>query len=76
MARKANPIHQKGERNIWCPYYGRCLDQVLSHAWETWNCSRCSNRTLKHSSIDLHGAFCDGMPYSETAPPVAEVLRK
>ena len=40
-AKKAKPIAETGERNIYCPYYGGCLDYAVDHSWESWNCSVC-----------------------------------
>jgi hypothetical protein len=43
MDRKAKPIPKTGERNIYCPYYGSCLDYAVDHSWESCNCSVCGH---------------------------------
>lgn len=49
MDRKAKPIPKTGERNIYCPYYGGCLDYAVDHSWESWNCSVCGYKMAKRS---------------------------
>ena len=45
MNPECNPIRKKGERNVFCPYYNDCLDFVINHAWEGWDCRECRHRS-------------------------------
>ena len=47
MDPKANPIHEQGERNIFCPYYSNCLDYAVKRSWQSWNCSQCPNKLVQ-----------------------------
>ena len=44
MDSKRNPIGKQGERNIFCAYYGDCLNDAIKQCWEGWNCSACVSR--------------------------------
>ncbi len=28
-------------RDVFCQFYGRCLDTVLARGWENWTCLGC-----------------------------------
>jgi len=49
MDQKANPIHESGERNIFCPFYNDCLDYAVNGSWQAWNCSQCPHKSIKQS---------------------------
>jgi hypothetical protein len=49
MESKANPICERGERNIFCPLYNGCPDYAVKASWESWNCSQCKYKAIKHS---------------------------
>ena len=40
-----NPTYKKGERNIFCPHYCKCLDFAIYKSWEFWACFDCSQKT-------------------------------
>lgn len=44
MKPRHNPVHKRGERNVFCPQYGDCLDYAVQRAWEYWGCSECQER--------------------------------
>jgi hypothetical protein len=44
MKPRLNPVCKKGERNLYCLYYGDCLDHAVGHRWRHWNCSECSHK--------------------------------
>jgi hypothetical protein len=50
MEPKANPVCRPGQRNIYCPYYSKCLDYVSGSEWEFWDCSCCPNITKRCSA--------------------------
>ena len=41
MNPKCNPIHKKGDRNVFCPYYGNCLNYAIEKSWGYWDCCDC-----------------------------------
>ena len=49
MEIKGHPIPRRGERNIFCPYYGDCLDYAVRTEWYAWNCSRCPYKSTIQS---------------------------
>jgi hypothetical protein len=63
MEPKSNPVPEKGERNIYCPFYNGCLDYVISRSWQGWNCSRCQYKVVKQSIRGSICAFNDAEPY-------------
>jgi len=44
MDRKWMPSRRRGERNIFCPHYGDCLDYAVKRAWVQWSCLQCMGR--------------------------------
>ncbi len=70
MKETPSPVRKKGERNIYCPKYGDCLDHAVAHRWRYWDCSECSFKliqeatqavmTVNESNIlyELPTAFC------------------
>jgi hypothetical protein len=39
-----NPTPKQGSRNIFCPYYSKCLDRVVKRGWSSWHCHFCGER--------------------------------
>ena len=39
-----HPVCQSGSKNVFCPYYERCLDYAAERNWGYWNCSVCPHR--------------------------------
>jgi hypothetical protein len=44
MQPHSNPLHVQGEKNVFCPYYGECLDYACENNWEYWACLDCEHR--------------------------------
>ncbi len=44
-----NPIHKLGDRNLYCPHYGECLDHAVDHRWSSWDCSECLHKSTQES---------------------------
>jgi hypothetical protein len=58
MNQQANPIPKRGERNIYCPFYGECLDHAVKYSWQSWNCAHCAHnkkRSLPQWEYEMHG---------------------
>jgi ribosomal protein L37AE/L43A len=40
-----NPSRRSGERNVFCSFYGECLNDVVRRGWDSWECSKCEHET-------------------------------
>jgi hypothetical protein len=38
-----NPVHTRGDKNVFCPYYDNCLDHAVELHWECWTCQHCQH---------------------------------
>ena len=47
MNNNENPVHTKGDKNVFCPYYGNCLDYAVQLHWEYWTCLYCQHKKKK-----------------------------
>jgi hypothetical protein len=65
MESGCNPRQRKGERNVFCPYYGECLDYAITRAWESWNCSGCKHRTDQEAEPEFQQDGNDAVAYYE-----------
>lgn len=48
-----NPRMHRGDRNVFCPYYGDCLDHAIREAWDSWDCACCENRNDQRAKPDF-----------------------
>ncbi len=48
-----NPMHKKGDRNIFCPHYCKCLDHAIHKSWEFWACAECQHKRDTQSFEDF-----------------------
>ncbi|MBN1103345.1 MAG: hypothetical protein JXL84_08035 [Deltaproteobacteria bacterium] len=53
MAEERYPLHRKGERNVFCPFYSACLDEAVSKTWAYWDCSECQYRWTRDPKTDI-----------------------
>jgi hypothetical protein len=53
MNLNSNPLHKRGQRNIFCPYYEACLDHAVERRWKYWNCTECPHKLMKQPLIDM-----------------------
>ncbi|MBU0987965.1 MAG: hypothetical protein KKH68_12010 [Proteobacteria bacterium] len=44
MQPHSNPLHKQGEKNVFCPYYRKCLDYACEKSWEYFSCRDCTHR--------------------------------
>ena len=49
MDQNPNPIRKNGDRNVFCPYYGDCLDHAAKLYWQNWDCSECPHKREKQA---------------------------
>jgi hypothetical protein len=73
MDQKANPIHQHGDRNIFCPYYNNCLDYAVKLSWKYWDCSLCSHK-LMQSITECEYEVNDAGPYYDLPLSIAQKI--
>ena len=68
MNHNENPVHTKGDKNVFCPYYGNCLDYAVELHWEYWSCLSCQH---KQNEIFIEDALLltkDADPYYSFSP--------
>ena len=53
-----NPIRKNGDRNVFCPHYGDCLDHAAKLHWEAWACLDCRHQMMQ--SAGMEGPFLSG----------------
>ena len=58
MNKNPNPIRKNGNRNIFCPLYGDCLDHAAKLHWESWACFDCHHKQMKAAGVE--GPFLSG----------------
>ncbi len=63
MEPNTNPLHQDGQRNLFCPYYRGCLDQAVSLRWHCWSCTECPHRMESELLTDGILTCSDATPF-------------
>jgi hypothetical protein len=53
MNQACNPRQKKGERNVFCPLYNRCLNHAIKESWEYFACSDCRNKLNQGSRPEI-----------------------
>lgn len=75
MNPKCNPVHKKGNRNLFCPYYGDCLDYVIEKFWKDWDCGECPHKMRQDARREIQFTVNDTMPYYELAVEIGRESR-
>ena len=65
MDQKAMPKPKPGERNIYCHYYGDCLDYAVSHGWQSWKCSGCQYKMARQAISQRDYVLNNAVAYYE-----------
>ena len=74
MSKNLNPKHYQGYRNVFCPYYGDCLDHAVKNWWEHRTCLDCQHRDKEcRASADL--SQDDETPYYQISSAIEKALR-
>jgi hypothetical protein len=68
MRKCKKPIRTKGYKNIFCPYYGNCLDHASKRHWEYWTCLHCRYKSLKESISEETLSATSADPYYSISP--------
>ncbi len=76
MTPSANPTNKTGQRNLQCSYYGDCLDYAVDHGWQSWDCSKCSERSRRSPSDAVRSVQDSQVLYELPAGISREVLRR
>ncbi len=76
MTPSANPTNKTGQRNLQCSYYGDCLDYAVDHRWQSWDCSKCSNRLMQSSSDAVRSVQDSHVCYELPARISREILHR
>jgi hypothetical protein len=63
-----NPTGKKGDRNLFCGQYCRCLDFAINKSWDYWTCSECRFRNDQQYMDDYPYTNNDTVLY-HTLPP-------
>ena len=50
---KPNPENRRGTKNVFCPHYKVCLDEVIRNGWRYWECSNCCHRFSRQPVTDI-----------------------
>ena len=74
MEYKPNPTCKSGFKNIYCPYYGFCLDHAAKHFWNFWECGDCVYRSVKKPFEVEHFLDNDEIPYCSLSPEIYQKL--
>ena len=76
MTEKLNPVCRRGDRNVFCVYYGDCLDHAVDHRWRYWNCTECSHKLIQQVPSAVQ-TVNDSNIYYEFSPTLSrEVLQR
>lgn len=75
MEKDKNPIHNKGYRNVFCPYYRSCLDHASKHYWECWTCFDCRHKQEQKSPTDVMLSPKCADPYYSVSPSLCRKKR-
>jgi hypothetical protein len=76
MGEKAKPTPGRGERNIYCPYYGDCLDSAVDLSWQSWNCSECQHKMTRQAITQRDCLMSNPVTYYELPFKVLESIER
>jgi len=63
MNPKCNPVYIKGNRNVFCPYYGGCLDYAIEKSWTYWDCGEYQDRLTQGARLETPLTVGDSIAY-------------
>ena len=75
MKKNKKPVHAKGYRNIFCPYYRKCLDHASKRHWEYWTCLHCSYKYVQESIENEPVSPANTDPYYSISPTIGEKFK-
>ena len=69
------PVKSKGFRNVFCPFYRKCLDHASKRHWERWSCFYCRHKNLHESIANETVSPTSTDPYYSISPSIGENLK-
>ena len=60
MDETPNPIYAKGNKNVFCPYYIKCLDRAVMKKWNYFSCGGCPHEA-EREKITISGDHGGGI---------------
>jgi hypothetical protein len=63
VKKNLNPVHRRGERNYFCPFYCDCLNYAIDKSWDYWVCFDCQHKTSKEINEDIPFTTDVSMPF-------------
>ena len=63
MQENPKQTQKNGDRNVFCPHYGHCLDHAVKYSWDDWDCGECMFRSTRESYVDAERSCGDTFPY-------------
>jgi hypothetical protein len=75
MKKERSPVHAKGYRNVFCPYYRNCLDHASEKYWNYWNCVDCQYKCDQKPVMDELVSKASTNPYYSISPAINGKLK-
>lgn len=69
------PVQARGYRNVFCPYYRKCLDNASKKHWEYWTCLHCRYKHMQESIVNESVSPASTDPYYSISPSVGGKLK-
>jgi hypothetical protein len=69
------PVKSKGYRNVFCPYYRKCLDHASKRHWEYWSCFYCRHKHLQEAIVNESLSPANTESHYSISPSIGENLR-
>ena len=68
MNHNENPVHTRGDKNVFCPYYDNCLNHAVKLHWQRWSCMHCEHKQKQTFVQDALLLAKDPDPYYSFSP--------
>jgi len=75
MNPKCNPVRRKGNRNVFCPYYGDCLDSAIEKSWAYWDCADCQHSLTQGAGVEAQLTVGHSIAYYDLPLEIYRELR-
>jgi hypothetical protein len=69
------PVQAKGYRNVFCPFYRKCLDHASKKHWEYWTCLHCRHKSMQESIANEYVSPSSTDPYYSISPSVGGKIK-
>ncbi|MFC1821593.1 hypothetical protein ACFL9T_02720 [Thermodesulfobacteriota bacterium] len=58
------PLQGEGGRNVFCPFYNRCLNHAVKETWQYWSCGGCRHKLDQGARPEMKLIASDSIEYS------------